>query len=283
MQNNIERRTLAQRVTSGILTTALAGALLLVPHVAHAADAPTKVALTFDAASKKLAGFPAALKGGLTTLAVKSSSYGVSLQLAKVTGTHTDAEITKEVNSQDAPPPAWVVLYGGTAAGTSRTATVNLDKGNYIWIMFSSGGELDGKAPWARFTVTGAKSATQPTGGTSTIKTLEYGFELTGLKAGVNTVNYINGGKEWHHVIMQKLMPGKTLADFQKALASNGPPPAGLTDDKAGADLPVQSPGLTSVTDFDLSKGTYVFTCFMPDKTGKPHAMSGMVKEVIIA
>ena len=57
-------------------------------------------------------------------------------------------------------------------------------------------------------------------------------------------------------MIMSKLMPGKTLADFQKAAAADGPPTAGLT---------------------------YVFACFMPDKNGKPHVMSGMVKEVKIA
>ena len=160
---------------------------------------------------------------------------------------------------------------------------MNLDGGNYIWVVFSVGGELDKTAPWARFTVTGTKSATEPSGPKSSVRTLEYGFDLSGLVAGRNTVLYSNGGKEWHHVIMQKLMPGKTLADFQKALAApDGPPPVGLINDKASAQLPVLSPGLTEVADFTLTRGTYVFICFMPDKAGKPHFMDGMVREVKI-
>jgi plastocyanin len=280
-------RIRSRRVSAALLTASLAGAITLVPRFAHAADAPTKVALTFDGASKKLSGFPTTLPGGITTLSVTSPAYLVTLQLAQVVGIHSDAVITKAINNQEGAPPKWLAFYGGTGlrggAATTQTATVNLDKGKYIWVVFSNGDQLDGKAPWARFAVTGAKSAIEPSGGTATIKTLEYGFDVTGLKPGLNTVNYINGGKEWHHVIMEKLMPGKTMADVQKALGSNGPPPAGLFDEKANADLPVQSPGLTEVTEFELSKGTYVFACFMPDKTGKPHAMSGMVKEVVIA
>lgn len=254
---------------------------------AGAAVAPTKLALKFDGKTKKLTGFPAAVPGGLTTITLTAGSYGVSLQLARLTSTRTDAEIEKNINSEDGPPP-WVTLQGGTAggarAGVPRTATVNLEGGNYIWVVFSDGGELDKTSPWARFTVTGAKSATEPSGPKSSVRTLEYGFDLTGLVAGRNTVVYRNGGREWHHIVMQKLMPGKTLADFQKALAApqNGPPPVGLTDDKASAQLPVLSPGLTEVADFTLTRGTYVFLCFMPDAAGKPHFMDGMIREVKI-
>lgn len=254
---------------------------------AGAAAAPTRIALKFDGKTKKLTGFPATVPGGLTTITLTGGSYGVSLQLARLTSTRTDAEIEKNINSEDGPPP-WVTLQGGTAggarAGVTRTATVNLEGGNYIWVVFSYGGELDKTSPWARFSVTGSKSPTQPSGPKASVRTLEYGFDVSGLVAGKNSVVYSNGGKEWHHVAMQKLMPGKTLADFQKALAApeNGPPPVGLTDDKASAQLPVLSPGLTEVADFTLTKGTYVFVCFMPDAAGKPHFMDGMVREVKI-
>ena len=252
---------------------------------ATAAEATSKVTLKFDSTTRKLSGFPATLKGGLVTIALTGGGYGVNLQLARMTSAHTDAEIQKAVDSEDG-PPSWTVLQGGTAGGATlkvtRTATVNLDKGDYFWIMFSDGEELDTNAPWARFSVTGAKSAKQPSGGTAIVKTLEYGFDTSGLKAGRNTVTFINGGKEWHHVIMAKLLPGKTLADFQKAVATDGPPPVGLLDDAAGASLPVLSGGLTEVADLDLKPGTYVFACFMPDRAGKPHVVSGMIKEVKI-
>jgi len=270
-----------------LLGMALLAPIALSGGPATAAAAPTKISVKFDDKTKKLTGFPATLKGGLTTIALTGGTYGVNLQLARLLGARTDAEIAKAVNSDEG-PPAWVTLHGGTAGGArtsqTRTVTVNLDKGNYFWIVFSDGGELDKTSPWARFTVTGAKSATEPSGPKASIRTLEYGFTVTGLVAGKNTVVFTNGGKEWHHVAMQKLMPGKTLADFQKALgAPDGPPPVGLTDDKASAQLPVLSPGLTQVADFDLTKGTYVFVCFLPGKTGKPHFIDGMVKEVKIA
>lgn len=271
----------------------LLGMALLAPIAvsggpATAAAAPTKISVKFDEKTKKLTGFPATLRGGLTTIALTGGTYGVNLQLARLLSARTDAEIAKAVNSDDA-PPTWATLHGGTASGArtgaTRTVTVNLDKGNYIWIVFSDAGELEKTSPWARFTVTGTKSATEPSGPKASVRTLEYGFTVSGLVAGKNTVVFTNGGKEWHHVIMQKLMPGKTLADFQKALAApqDAPRPVGLTDDKASTQLPVLSPGLTEVADFDLTKGTYVFVCFMPDKTGKPHFMDGMVKEVKIA
>ena len=254
---------------------------------AGAAAAPTRIALKFDGKTKKLSGFPATVPGGLTTISLTGGTYGVSLQLARLTSTHTDAEIEKNINSEDGPPP-WVTLQGGTAGGArtgvTRTATVNLDGGNYLWAVFSDGGELDKTAPWARFTVTGTKSATEPSGPKSSVRTLEYGFDVTGLVAGRNTAVYSNGGKESHHVVMQKLMPGKTLADFRTALAApqNSPRPVGLINDKASAQLPVLSPGLTEVADFNLTRGTYVFVCFMSDAAGKPHFMDGMVREVKI-
>jgi hypothetical protein len=274
------------RFTSVLLAAATVGAITFMPSVSEAADAPTKVAIKFDGTTKKLSGFPATLKGGLTTITLTGGSYGVNLQLVKMTGTHSDAEIEKNINSDD-PPPSWASFPGGTGsnkgAGLVRSVTVNLGKGSYFWTLFSNGEELNGKSPWGRFTVSGANSGTQPSGGTSTIKMLDYGFDATGLKVGKNLINYTNAGKEVHHAVMFKLKAGKTLADLQKFLASNGPPPAGLLEEDGNTGLPLLSAGLTQVADIELTKGTYGFVCFMPDKTGKPHMMSGMVKEIKIA
>ena len=260
---------------SVLLGVALFAPIAVSGRPATAAAAPTRISLKFDGKTKKLTGFPATVPGGLTTISLTGGTYGVSLQLARLTSSRTDAEIEKVVNSEDGPPP-WVTLQGGTAAGSrtavTRTATVNLDGGNYFWVVFSDGGELGKTSPWARFTVTGTKSATEPSGPKASVRTLEYGFDISGLVAGRNTVVYSNGGKEWHHVVMQKLMPGKTLADFHKPLAApqNSGAPVGLINDKASAQLPVLSPGLTEVADFTLTKGTYVFVCFMPDAAGAP-------------
>ena len=132
-------------------------------------DSPTTPSVR-PSKTSKLTGFPASIKGGLTDVTLTGGTFGVNLTLGQVNGTHSDAEIAKSIRSQDAPPPTWVTFVGGTAAGAktgvTRHATVNFDKGSYVWVVNSDQSELDGKTPWGRFNVTSAKSATAPTTGT---------------------------------------------------------------------------------------------------------------------
>jgi hypothetical protein len=243
------------------------------------------VAATFDPATKKLTGFPASLKGGLTTISLTQSAtakYSIDLDLVRLDQPKTDAEIIKALSEA---PPTWATFFGGTSVagpGKTRTTTVNLTKGNYIWRISSGDSTLDAANPIGRFSVGAAAAGTLPKG-SSTIVTKDYGFEVSGLKAGVNNVSYSNAGKEVHIAVMTKLMPGKTLADAQKAFGADGPPPAGVFDEGATNFASVLPPGGKQTMDLELTKGTYVFVCFISDKNGKPHFMSGMIKEVPIA
>ena len=274
--------TLTVRTAAALAVLGLGTTMLLAPPGARAADATTKISVTFDGA--KLTGFPAAgLKGGINEITVKNTAkFGVTLQLARISGTHSDAEI-KKASAEG--PQKWLEGAGGTgtvAPSKSNVAIVNLDTGSHLWLIFSNGGELDGgKAPFGRFTVTGAKSATNPTG-TSSITTKEYGFETSGLKAGVNRVAFANAGKEWHHAVMSKIKAGKTINDVKKELASNLQGPPQTVEQSGGDDLPLINPGVTMVTNITLSKGSYAFVCFMPDAKGQPHIMDGMIAEVVI-
>ena len=275
----ITRTTAALVATLGLGTT-----MLLAPMPARAADSPTKMTIAFDGA--KLTGLPATLKGGLNEITVNNTAkFAITLQLAHINGTHTDAEI-KALAVAGTGPTKWVEGVGGTgtiSAGKSNVAIVNLDKGNHLWLVFSNGGELDGpKAPFGRFTVNGAKSATQPSG-VASIKTKEYGFETSGLKAGVNRVTFSNVGKEWHHAVIEKIKAGKTIDDVKKEMASNLQGPPQTVEQTGGDNLPLINPGVTMATDITLSKGSYAFVCFMPDAKGKPHVMDGMIQEVKIA
>ena len=276
--HTLTRRTAATLAALGLGTT-----MLLAPPGARAADATSKTTLTFDGA--KLTGFPAAgLKGGINEITVNNKgSFGITLQLARLNGVHSDAEIKKASGEG---PAKWVEGAGGTgsiAAGKSNVAIVNLDKGSHLYFVFSNGDELSGdKAPFARFAVTGTKSATSPRG-TSSITTKEYGFDTSGLKAGVNRVSFSNAGNEWHHAVIAKIKAGKTIADVKKEMSSNLQGPPQSIEEAGGEDLPLINPGVTMVTNITLSKGSYAFVCFMPDAKGQPHVMDGMIKEVVIA
>ena len=269
------RRTAALATTLGLGTT-----LLLTPIQVRAANSPTKMTIAFD--GTKLTGLPATLKGGLNEITVNNTAkFAITLQLARINGTHTDAEI-KTLQG----PAKWLEGAGGTgviAAGKSNVAVANLDKGSHLWLVFSTGGELDGpKAPFGRFAVNGAKSATQPSG-VASIKTKDYGFETSGLKVGVNRVTFSNVGKEWHHAVILKIKTGKTIADVKKEMAAQTQGPPQTVEQTGGDDLPLINPGVTMATDITLSKGSYAFVCFMPDAKGMPHVADGMIQEVKIA
>ena len=149
--------------------------------------------------------------------------------------------------------------------------------------MSSGGEELNGKEPFGLFTVSGPKViGTIPTG-TATITTREYGFDTSGLKAGINHVVASNKGKEWHHVIMGRINPGKTLDEVKKELLSNLQGPPQTVDQSTFQFISLMNPGVSFATDITLTAGNYVFVCFMPDAKGKPHVMNGMVQEVKVA
>ncbi len=286
--DSLTRWTLSTALSTALAATtaltATAALAMLAARPATAAAAPEKITLRWDPAAKKLSGFPATVKGGLTTISLtnpKTATYGITLELTRTTSKKTEAEIRKAMKSESI--PSWALFSGGTATarpGTTTTATLNLAKGDWISSLGSNDQTLDEAPPIGFFTVSTGGTGTIPKAAAA-IAMKDYGFEITGLKAGVTTVTASNPGKGAHHVIMLKLMPGKTFADAQKYLMAE--PPKDLFDRKATTSVPTLQPGMSQTVDLDLTKGTYAFICYMPDKTGAPHITKGMVKEVTIA
>jgi hypothetical protein len=216
-----------------------------------------------------------------------------SMQLVWIDGKHTDAEIAKVVGSESGPIPSWLHGGGGVPTvppGGTGSVTVNLRKATYaFWSDESddSTGASDLKSGMkGRFTATTDKASSEPTAG-ATITAKDYGFDVSGLKAGKNTVSFTNAGKELHLVVMFPLLPGKTIADMTKALsadptAKDAPPPPFNPEKIQG--LPVVDTGVSMVSDVTLSKGHWAFVCFINDRAGgPPHFMKGMIKDVLIA
>jgi len=232
---------------------------------------------------------PDSVKGGVVNVELKNSGkLPLDGQLIRVEGDHSAEEVDKAINSagEGKPIPPWLFAAGGAptaAPGQTSSAIQELQPGSYY--LFSEP-ENDGEeenppaAATSAFEVTPNGDAKLPETDAK-IVAKEYSFEATGLKAGKNEVEIDNAGKELHHVIAFPLLPGKTLDDAKKVLASeeepSGPPPF---DEKAITGTAVLEGGEKQVLDLDLKKGKNVLVCFISDrKGGPPHVAKGMISE----
>lgn len=111
----------------------------------------------------------------------------------------------------------------------------------------------------------------------------KFRFDVSGLKAGENTLELVNDSKkELHHVIALPLQPGRTVKDVKKFFESDGKgrPPV---DFMKGEGTAVLDQKTREVTKLKLPKsGDYVLICGLPDRDGKgkPHFHEGLLKQV---
>ena len=115
------------------------------------------------------------------------------------------------------------------------------------------------------------------------IEAYEYGFRVSGLTTGKNTIEFSNTGREAHHVIAVPYGPGATLAKVRKAFTSEGgaEPPLDFENTSYTARI---AGGTKQITELALDKpGTYALLCFVSDrKGGPPHVAQGMVAEITV-
>lgn len=169
-------------------------------------------------------------------------------------------------------------LLGGTPATSDKAGklAVDLDPGSYYALDTDKNG-----AAWLAFSVDGVETgATLPTG--ATLRTVESTKWAKRPKAIPRSgwLRFKNRADQNHFIVMAKLLPGKTLADFAAALEDeSGPPPL---DFRSGLDSGVMSPGHDMALKYRLPRGNYVLTCFWPDASmgGMPHAFMGMYRLV---
>lgn len=105
----------------------------------------------------------------------------------------------------------------------------------------------------------------------------EYAF--TGpeqMEAGWQTVDLINRGRDVHQIQFLGLPAGKTAEDVRQALAGRMPSLPGWLRRHGGVNS--VAPGNQASVVINLDPGTYVLLCGIPDATGRPHAMRGMVR-----
>ena len=272
----------------GAATVALAGCG---GHVGDKQAAmPTKVAITATEAGKQTRlSVPKSVPAGLVTL--KLTNIGKAFheaQIIRLEPGHTPGDALKVIAAEGAPSPGWIHAAGGTGPappGGTRSATQRLRPGNYI--VYDAPFQNEGQG--VRFGLASFKVEGEAGGGgelpkaVAKIEAYEYGFRVSGLSVGKNTIEFSNTGTEAHHAIAVPYKPGATLAEVREAFMKEG-----------GADAPLDfahvaytariDGGTKQITELDLDKaGKYALLCFVSDrKGGPPHVAQGMIAEITV-
>jgi hypothetical protein len=257
-----------------------------------AKPAPKPLAIT--ATDYAYSGVPATIPAGIVSVDFANhGSVDHEMAFIKVTDNSDPQAVFKGLGTvlQGGAFPASFLAANGVAntpAGKTTNTKFNLTPGQYLAVCTDTGivgSTKDGKPHFARgmykaVTVTGSGGNVPPTAA-ATITAHDYGFALSGIKAGSQTVAFKNvGPTQWHFADILEFAKGTTVAqagvDVTKLLASNGPPPAGVAAPTDVASSQIASPGYGSTFNATFESGrTYVVLCFVSDKTGgPPHAIA---------
>lgn len=192
-----------------------------------------------------------------------------------------------EANRIGGPRPDWATFHGGPLAppGGSANVTVDLEPGNYAWVCFVPG--PDGvvhllRHEQARAFVVRERARTDRAppapAPTATLRMFDYEFELSEpLERGKQVIRVENPGIEPHHVLLFKLLPGKTMEDYHAWLENGMQGDAPAEGVGASGEL---STGEEAYMDIDLSAGEYVLVCLVAGQDEVPHVAMGMIHHV---
>ncbi|HKT08054.1 MAG TPA: hypothetical protein VJR24_09170 [Gemmatimonadaceae bacterium] len=232
---------------------------------------------------------PAQVPAGFTTIRVQSNGkepHQAALIRIEQGKTFADfAAAVKAMAKEPGPPPAWLVDDGGPNPpmpnGTAESIQY-LAPGTYAIVCFvpsPDGTPHIAKGMMRELTVTpmSTAGAVAAPNADASITLADYSFtDAAPLGPGHHVIRVTNNGPQSHEVVLIRLEPGKTGAQFaQWVNGMKGPPPGALLGGVAA-----MAPGDTAYFPADLTPGNYAFVCFVPDsKDGKPHVMHGMVKD----
>lgn len=231
---------------------------------------------------KKLTG-PASIKAGLVRLRFENSTdERAGVQLFRGTAGHSGSDARNAAAlwaEKGKRLPDWVKIEGGTphvAKGRTSTAVQQLPAGDYMAVDFDSNAVTPLKV------TTGGDASKLPSTD-ARIEATEYRFTATGLKAGVNTVEFANTGKQPHFFAAVPFKPGATLEQVREFLRTEKGESPLVEDEDAETISAVLDGGRKQVIELDLRKGRYALGCFVPDRAGgPPHAFKGMISEAVV-
>jgi len=251
--------------------------------------APTGPNVVTITATEYAFGAPDTIPAGLTTL--RMLNPGREPHQAFLAGGQGKSFAELEAAMmKEGPLPEWLTIpigAGVVVSGDSSIVTANLPPGNYLILCFIP--SLDGtphvaKGMSRRIVVTaapaGAVAAPEPKADV-TITLNDYSFITSApLTAGTRTIRVENSGPQLHELTIERLAPGKTVADFRQWVAGGmrGMPPVESVGGFAGLDK-----GKVGWVTITLTPGNYLLNCYVPDaKDGKPHFVHGMVQQIAV-
>lgn len=174
---------------------------------------------------------------------------------------------------------------GVVVGGDSSIITANLVPGNYEIVCFipSPDGKMHvQKGMFRRLVVIPARARAAKPKSDITVTLSDFTFATSApLTAGTHTIRVENSGPQLHELTIERLAPGKTLADWQRWMAGGmkGEPISVPVGGFAGPDE-----GKVGWLTLTFTPGTYLFLCYVPDsRNGAPHFVNGMVKEIVIS
>jgi len=242
--------------------------------------------VTFVATEYAFSG-PDTIAAGWTTIHLRNDGKELHhLGLMKLDEGKTMADV-EALMASGADAPDFIQFFGGPNAvigPIEGAATVNLEEGNYVALCVIPG--ADGvphaaKGMMKAITVSGQGGASAPVAD-MTVELADFTFVHDApFSAGKHTIEVTNTAKQPHEIVIVKLDPGKTAADFVGAFAPGAPPgpPPGTP---MGGLSPI-APGQVAYFDTDLVPGNYAAICFLDDAASqKIHAELGMMEEFTI-
>ena len=167
--------------------------------------------------------------------------------------------------------------------GGETEITTVLTPGNYAALCFIPGADgmphvMKGMVQPFEVTAATATGAAELPIADDTIHLADYSFHSTHpIAAGRHAFLVENTGPQLHEIVLIRLAPGKSIADFSgwAMTGMKGPPPGEPLGGVVGMDN-----GGKTVWTADLTPGDYGFICFVDDaKDGKPHLAHGMVQQ----
>jgi hypothetical protein len=248
---------------------------------------------------------PPELEGGVVRLTLQNDGKlkheAVIVAVGDTPLARLKQDLTPIVKGEGKPTPGYVRFQGGVSlvpGGTSAASTLALPAGNYVMVCtLTDADSLDATAgpPPARaerfhyelgmavpFAVKATNTAVVPaTDGT--ILARDWSFEVPALAPGTRTFTFRNDGEQDHSLAVAEFAdgidPGAAKSAFDAFLAADAagkPPPDDLPtpDDVAFAGPLSTGGGATFAVELKPNR-TYVFACYMTDRTGGPRHATG--------
>jgi uncharacterized cupredoxin-like copper-binding protein len=248
---------------------------------------------------------PPEIEGGVVRLTLQNDGKLKHEAVIVAAGATPPARLARDltpiVKGSGTATPGYIRFQGGVslvAGGTSATSTLALPAGNYVMVCtLTDADSLDATAgpPAARaerfhyelgmavpFAVKATNTAVvPPTDGT--VLARDWSFELPALTPGTRTLTFRNDGQQDHSLAVAEFADGvdppaaKSAFDaFLAADAAGRPPPDDLpTPDDVAFAGPLSTGGQATFTLELKPDRTYVFACYMSDRTGGPRHATG--------